>query len=100
MRRKLSKQDKAYRKKLRDNKKLAEKALKDSFKIKPAPGLKFLYKVPIGQLVRCSNSKAILVECNDTSCLVVVTSRENREEDSYYSGRHRWAPLTEVEVLG
>ena len=80
--------------------KLAEKALKDCFKIKPAPGLKFLYKVPIGQLVRCSNSKAILVECNDTSCLVVVTSRENREEDSYYSGRHRWAPLTEVEVLG
>ena len=100
MRRKLSKQDKLYRKKLRDNKKLAEKALKNSFKTKPAPGLTFLHKVPVGQLVRCSNSKAILVECNDTSCLVVVTSRENREEDSYYLGRHRWAPLTEVEVLG
>jgi len=100
MRRKLSKQDKLYRKKLRDNKKLAEKALKDSFKIKPAPGLTFLYKVPVGQLVYCNNSKAILIECNDTSCLVMVTSRENREEDSYYLGRHRWAPLTEVEVLG
>ena len=100
MRRRLSKQDKEYNKRLRENKKLAKKALKDTFKIKPAPGLKFLYKVSVGQLIRCSTSKAILIESTDTSCIVYVTSREGNKEDSYYLGRHRWAPLTEVEVLG
>ena len=100
MRRKLSKQDKLYRKKLRDNKKLAEKALKNSFKTKPPKGLVFLNKVPVGKLVRCGNCKAILVECNDVACVVVVTSRKNNQDDPYYLGRHRWAPLTEVEVLG
>ena len=54
MRRKLSKQDKLYRKKLRDNKNLAEKALKNSFKTKPPKGLVFLNKVPAGKLVRLS----------------------------------------------
>ena len=100
MRRTLSKQYNEYNKRLRENKKIAKKALKDTFKIKPAPGLKFLYKVSVGQLIRCSTSKAILIESTDTSCIVYVTSREGNKEDSYYLGRHRWAPLTEVEVLG
>jgi|8_EtaG_2_1085327.scaffolds.fasta_scaffold09426_5 hypothetical protein len=100
MRRKLSEQDKAYNKRLRENKKLFKKALKDTFKIKPAPGLKFLHKVAIGQLVRCCKSKAIVIESTDTSCIVYVTSNERSKDDPYYLGRHRWAPLTEVEVLG
>tara|TARA_R100000008_G_C3521415_1_gene134186 strand:+ start:290 stop:592 length:303 start_codon:yes stop_codon:yes gene_type:complete len=100
MRKKLSKEDKEYRKRLRDNKNLAKKALKDSFKIKPSPGLKFLYKVPVGQLVESSSCKAILLESTDTSCIVYVTSCEKSKEDSYYLGRHRWAPQTEVKVLG
>tara|TARA_R110002051_G_C8322597_1_gene435198 strand:- start:122 stop:421 length:300 start_codon:yes stop_codon:yes gene_type:complete len=99
MRRNLSEQTKQYNKKLRSNKKLAKKALKNCFKIKPAPGLKFLKDVPAGLLVYTNNCKAILIECNETSCVVIVTSCKNNEE-SYYMGRHRWAPLTEVEVLG
>ena len=38
MRRNLSEQTKQYNKKLRSNKKLAKKALKNCFKIKPAHG--------------------------------------------------------------
>jgi len=100
MRRKLSKQDKEYNKKLRENKKLFKKALKDTFKIKPSKGLKFLKDVKEGQLVTTSNCKAILVECNETSCVVIVTSSISIENEQYNLGRHRWAPLTEVEVLG
>ena len=100
MRRRLSKQDKLYRKKLRDNENLAKKALKHNFKTKPAKGLKFLKDVPAGQLVYCTGCKAVLVGCNDTSCVVVVTSSKQKENESYYLGRHRWSPSTEVEVLG
>ena len=100
MKKKLSEQDKAYNKRLRKNKKLFKKALKDTFKVKPAPGLKYLKNVTAGQLVKCSNSKAILVNCNDTSCVVIVTSSNSKENEQYNLGRHRWAPLTEVEVLG
>ena len=81
MMKKISKQDKVYNKKLQENKKLFKKALKNTFKIKPSPGLKYLKNVKAGQLVKCSSCKAILVNCNDTSCVVIVTSTNSKENE-------------------
>ena len=97
MRRKLSKQDKLYRSKLRQNKKLAEKALKNKFKCKPAKGLKYLEDVDIGTVISAGMSEAILLETTYTSCMVLVI--DSKHDDAYYIGRHRWGPKTEVKII-
>tara|TARA_R100001163_G_C5036486_1_gene175559 strand:+ start:879 stop:1172 length:294 start_codon:yes stop_codon:yes gene_type:complete len=97
MRRIISKQDKIFNKKLRNIKTLANKALKEGVKLKCSPGLKFLKDVSIGNLVTTGTQEAVLIEATDTSCIVVVTKARN--DDSFYLGRKRWAPTTEVEVL-
>jgi len=97
MRRSLSKQDKAYNKKIKNIKTLANKALKEGVKLKCSPGRKFLKDIPIGNLITTGRQEAVLIESTDTSCIVIVTKEIN--DDAFYLGRKRWAPMTEVEVI-
>jgi hypothetical protein len=97
MKRIVSKQDKIFNKKLRNIKTLANKALKQGVELKCSPGRKFLKDVPVGNLIKTGNQEAVLIEATDTSCIVVVTKARN--DDSFYLGRKRWAPESEVEVL-
>tara|TARA_R110000824_G_scaffold352026_2_gene539081 strand:- start:3211 stop:3507 length:297 start_codon:yes stop_codon:yes gene_type:complete len=97
MKRKISKQDKEYNKKLRAIKTLASKALKQGVKLKCSPGRKFLKNVSAGRLVKCGNSEAVVLESTDTSCIVIVT--KHKSDDSFYLGTRRWGPESEVELL-
>jgi hypothetical protein len=100
MRRKISEQDKLYRKKLKENKKLANKALKQGVKLKCSPGRKFLKDVPVGRLVKCGNSEAIVYKKTDSSVMVIaVKYKDSYSNDAFYYGDRRWAPESEVEVL-
>ena len=100
MKRIVSKQDKIFNKKLRNIKTLANKALKQGVKLKCSPGRKFLKDVPVGRLVKCGNSEAIVYKKTDSSVMVIaVKYKDSYSNDAFYYGDRRWAPESEVEVL-
>ena len=96
----VSKQDKEYNKKLKAIKTLANKALKEGVKLKCSPGRKFLKDVPVGRLVKCGNSEAVVYKKTDSSVMVIVTKHNGSfTADPFYLGDRRWATTSEVEVL-
>jgi len=81
--------------------KLANKALKDNFKIKPAKGYKFLKDIPIGSYFITPNlMKGILIEC-ETNAKVIITEVPNipTEDRNYYLGKHIIGATTEVKEI-
>lgn len=100
MKKKVSNQNKEYNKKLRAIKTLANKALKQGVKLQCSSGYKFLKDVPVGKLIKCGGSEAIVLESTNTSCSVIVTSHKpTNNNDLFYLGTKRWGPESEVEVL-
>ena len=93
----VSKQDKEYNKKLRTIKTLANKALKQGVKLQCSPGRKFLKDVPVGKLIKCGSSEAVIYKKTDSSVMVIVT--KHIADDPFYLGDRRWATTSEVEVL-
>jgi len=99
MRKKLTEQEKAYRVRLANNKRLAKKALLDKPKWKPPKGKKYLKNVKIGSIVRISNQTAVLLEKNDATCKVLVIEATIDDDSDYYLGKRQWANQTCVEVI-
>jgi len=78
--------------------KLANKALKNGFKTKPAKGYKFLEDIELGSyFITATLMKGILIEC-ETNAKVIITEVPNIEPEdrNYYLGKQIIGTKTEV----
>ena len=75
----------------------SKKALKNSFKAKPAPGKKYLQDLEIGSVFKVFLLTGILVETTPTAAKVIIIDSKHPDSDNdYYLGKQSIALTTEV----
>ena len=76
---------------------LVNKALKNGFKSKPAPGKKFLKDLDVGSVFEVFLITGILVETTPTAAkVIIIDSKFPENENDYYLGKQSIALETEV----
>ena len=76
---------------------LVNKALKNGFKSKPAPGKKFLKDLDVGSVFEVFLITGILVETTPTAAkVIIIDSKFPESENDYYLGKLSIALETEV----
>ena len=76
---------------------LSMKALKDSFKAKPAPGMMYLKDLPIGKMFETSSGiRGVLLDCEINAKVVILDAKVEEEDRQYYLGKQIIASETEV----
>ena len=76
---------------------LVNKALKNGFKSRPAPGKKFLKDLDIGSVFEVFLITGILVETTPTAAkVIIIDSKFPESENDYYLGKQSIALETEV----
>ena len=76
---------------------LVNKALKNGFKSKPAPGKKFLKDLDVGSVFEVFLITGILVETTPTAAkVIIIDSKFPESENDYYLGKQSIALETEV----
>ena len=76
---------------------LVDKALKNGFKSKPAPGKKYLKDLEIGSVFKVFLVTGILIETTPTAAKVIIIDSKFPESDNdYYLGKQSIGLETEV----
>jgi len=76
---------------------LVNKALKNGFKSRPAPGKKFLKDLDIGSVFEVFLITGILIETTPTAAkVIIIDSKFPESENDYYLGKQSIALETEV----
>ena len=83
------------------NKRLLNKALKNSFKIKPSKGYKFLENLSPGAVfITSTKMKGVLLECETNAKVIIMEVPNTSPEDrSYYLGKQIIGAKTEVKEV-
>jgi len=82
--------------------KLAKLALINKPIIECKDGYTFIKDIEIGELIRTqSDTQAVILNHTKVSTSVLVTkvNQVNKEDRSFYLGKHRWGCTTEVKVI-
>ena len=82
--------------------KLAKLALINKPIIECKDGYTFIKDIEIGELIRTqSDTQAVILNHTKVSTSVLVTkvNQVNKEDRSFYLGKHRWGCTTEVKII-
>jgi len=76
---------------------LAKKALKNSFKSKPAKGMMYLKDLPAGRMFTTSSgTRGVLIESGVNARVVILSVNLPEEDNPYYLGKKNIAAETEI----
>lgn len=79
---------------------LANKALKNKPKCKPAKGYKYLKNLEIGSMFHTqSGMKGVLIDCDANAKVIIMDVNVHPDDKNYYLGKHIIAANTEVKEL-
>ena len=82
--------------------KLAKLALINKPIIECKDGYTFIKDIEIGELIKTqSDTQAVILNHTKVSTSVLVTkvNQVNKEDRSFYLGKHRWGCTTEVKII-